>query len=445
MVESRIKEKMAHLTERKPQKLLNVRTKLDNNGENSPLDKSCQNAPLDLSFQKAALDLSYPEPKENKNRRQHQPSSLGPDLLVDINKCLPSEVLHFIFAMLPCDDLKKVLFVCRRWREVGEAAILWAGMELNISKYKKSIPQLLDCGRLSLVRKMTVHVLDTGLLQALARHRGLRELTVMSIALFYQQEQKVFDQLLGRLASSLSQLCLASNNLSVEQIESVLGALSGHTRLRRLNLGDNSKVHMVRPDMFSLAARQLEELNLQRTGVTVEQAEAILTVINSQSNTIKILNLSDCDKLTFGRDLSRVSPQLLARGACRLVSLNLSFIGLTSQQAGAIFTALGYQPSQLRRLVISDNDLSTVAPSLLATAVNQLELVNLDSTLLTGPQVEAILDQSFQKTSLKTLQMSNKFSLRDYQLDKKLLTRARQVIANIEMCYRANPPPLIPA
>ena len=166
---------------------------------------------------------------------------------------------------------------------------------------------------------------------------------------------------------------------------------------------------------------------------------------NSQNNTMKILNLSHCDKLTFGRDLSRVSPQLLARAASRLVSLDLSYIGLTSQQARAIFTSLGYQPSKLRRLVISDNDLSTVDPRLLAKAVNQLDFVNLDSTLLTGPQVEAILAQSLQKTSLKTLQMSNKFSLRYYQLDEELVTKARQVIANIEMRYRTNPPPLIPA
>ena len=116
-----------------------------------------------------------------------------------------------------------------------------------------------------------------------------------------------------------------------------------------------------------------------------------------------------------------------------------------SQQARAIFTALCDLPSQLRCLVISDNDLSTVEPGLLARAVNQLEFVNPDSTLLTGPQVEAILAQSYQKTSLKTVQMSNKFSLRNYQPDKELVTKARRVIANIEMCFRTNPPPLIPA
>ena len=73
MVESRIKEKMAHLTERKPQKLLNLRTKLNNNGENSPLDKSSQNAPLDLSFQKAALDLI---PSQKKTRTEENLSLL---------------------------------------------------------------------------------------------------------------------------------------------------------------------------------------------------------------------------------------------------------------------------------------------------------------------------------------------------------------------------------
>ena len=119
MVESRFKKKVLHLTERKPQKLLNLSKTSNHNRQNSPsspLDLSCENAPLDLSFQKALLDLSCPA---SNARRQYQPSYLAPDTLVDISKCLPSEVLHLIFAMLPFEDLNQVLLVCRRWREVN--------------------------------------------------------------------------------------------------------------------------------------------------------------------------------------------------------------------------------------------------------------------------------------------------------------------------------------
>ena len=43
----------------------------------------------------------------------------------------------------------------------------------------------------------------------------------------------------------------------------------------------------------------------------------ILIVVNSQNNIMKSLDLSNCDKLTFGRDLSRVSAELLAMAVSR--------------------------------------------------------------------------------------------------------------------------------
>ena len=178
----------------------------------------------------------------------------------------------------------------------------------------------------------------------------------------------MFDSLLGR-ASRLIQVCITSSYISEEQTEAVLRALNASTRLRRLNIGDKSRLtslHLVGPDRLARAARWLEELNLQRTGVSAVQTEAFLRVITSKNNIMKSISLSDCAKLTFGRDLSGVSADLLARAATRLVSLNLSYIGLTSQQARAIFTVLCDLPSQLKCLVISDNDLSTVEPGLLA-------------------------------------------------------------------------------
>ena len=123
--------------------------------------------PLDLSFQKVVLDLSCPA---SNARRQYQPSHLAPDTLVEMNKRLLSEILHLIFAMLPFEDLNQVLLVknfgenlvCRRWREVGETPVLWAGFELKLSrKNKYLIRELVDCGRLALVRKMAVHAFIT--------------------------------------------------------------------------------------------------------------------------------------------------------------------------------------------------------------------------------------------------------------------------------------------
>ena len=43
-----------------------------------------------------------------------------------INRLLPAEMLERVFHLLPPLDLKSVVLVCRWWREVGDAPVLWA-------------------------------------------------------------------------------------------------------------------------------------------------------------------------------------------------------------------------------------------------------------------------------------------------------------------------------
>ena len=54
------------------------------------------------------------------------------------NKTLPTEILENVFSLLPHNDLKTVMLVCKRWNMVGESTRLWtwARFRLDLSDFE---------------------------------------------------------------------------------------------------------------------------------------------------------------------------------------------------------------------------------------------------------------------------------------------------------------------
>ena len=52
-------------------------------------------------------------------------------VMANINSLLPAELLERVFGLVPPLDLRAVVLVCRRWREVGEVPGLWAWVLLR--------------------------------------------------------------------------------------------------------------------------------------------------------------------------------------------------------------------------------------------------------------------------------------------------------------------------
>ena len=48
---------------------------------------------------------------------------------------MPTEVMLRIFRMLGNKDLTKVVFVCRRWRDVGQDPSLWTWGKVTVKSY----------------------------------------------------------------------------------------------------------------------------------------------------------------------------------------------------------------------------------------------------------------------------------------------------------------------
>ena len=90
---------------------------------------------------------------------------------------LPTEMLLYIFEMLSYKDLKIVMLVCRRWREIGEIQQLWSSLPVIVNRRNISVMlDILSTRRMLGLKKLRIETkLSDKLSQTIVRHPGLRE------------------------------------------------------------------------------------------------------------------------------------------------------------------------------------------------------------------------------------------------------------------------------
>ena len=279
---------------------------------------------------------------------------------------LPAEMLERVFHLLPPGDLKAVVLVCRWWREVGEAPWLWAWVV---------VPGVVVRANLARV---------TGMLGS--ESRRLPPLTRLEVRV-------VTEELLQAILLSLD-----------------LREVS----LRQCELGSAG------PEVLAqaLAGRQVVSLR-DRSWLSPAQDTALCQALLAGPCSLRKLDL-------WENELSSVEPELLARAVATLEEVNLGRTGLTRQQGEAIFAALAGTGSSLRKLFMSENNLSSVEPGLMARAVNRLESVTLKWTTLTGEQVTGMLAASLEGTRLTDLWVVGYEG--GVQVQEELVARAKLAI-----------------
>jgi hypothetical protein len=180
------------------------------------------------------------------------------------------------------------------------------------------MPKVLGWGRLQAVRRLVVMAVSAKLLQEVARHPGLK---VVSI---HTNLSRVAPDLLARVVTGLEEVEMwgtpptQPSQLTQQQVEVILTAItSADSRLKKLNIGGN-QLYNVAPDLLARAVPRLEELEMKARvrdwmrydGLTQQQVEGILTAITSGDSRLKKLNMSH-------NNLSNVAPDLLARAVTR--------------------------------------------------------------------------------------------------------------------------------
>ena len=386
--------------------------------QNKTREENISCCALSLVLISAGMDGGGKTPRQ---KNQHSGSAM---VMANINSLLPAELLERVFGLVPPLDRRAVLLVCRRWREVGEVPGLWAWVLL-----RTDMPEVVSTRRLGAVRALTAGAVSEDLLQAVLRHRGLRRLELPNINV-----SAVRPELLGRLVGRLEDVNLFHTFLTRDQATAIFTVISQNSKLKRLNIGNN-KLSSIEPALLAEAVSNLEEVSFQqrmlnshqptsifmslsgRAALTSHQIGAVFAVAGRGTN-LRHLNL-------VGNNLSSVEPGHLAQVVSQLEVMNLYDTSLTGQQVEAVIQALVRPSSTLKRLNMGCNNLSMVAPRLLARAVARLEAATVLTASLTTQQTEAILRQSLGQTKLQSL------GLDLVDIDSQLVSQACRVIPKL--------------
>jgi len=223
--------------------------------------------------------------------------------------------LEQILHLLEPRELKVGVEVCRRWREVGEAAVMWSWV----------------------APRLTVWNL-TDMVEALAtrRLRGVRRVEVGAV---WVEE---------------------------EQVEEVVQVLAEHPSLREVVMEDTS-LAMVAPSLLASLTSRLEVLELVGVALTREQAAALVGGVLA-SSTLSTLTVTHTD-------LSSVEPALLASAVSLVDTVDLSHSSLTGEQVAAILAA-SLPTTSLTSLTIGgfNKELDSTLVARASTAVKTLRL-----------------------------------------------------------------------
>ena len=388
-----------------------------------------------------------------------------------VNRLLPVEMLERVFLLLCPRDLCSVVTVCRRWREVGEAPHLWVGLELRVYRSNLAImPKVWTIRRLQRVRRIELGAVSGELLEALARHPGIRELhltrcsmkfvkTDLLASLISKMEkvklsgikltseqlstlcQHMIDsaelasldlvdmalssaqpKLLAQALSGLQVLGLYNTQLSHQQFSSLCLILRESTPMKCLTIR-MVNLCTVSPSILAGTVWRLEEVNLYHTTLTPHQVSAVFLLLNKSSH-IKSLNLT-------GNSLSSVDSNILSNTVSKLEKVALYNTKLTSQQVCALFRALQAN-TQMKSLNLGENDLSSVEPKLLARGISKLEMLDLYNTKLTAQQVSALFLVLATSTEMTSLECGgNDLS----SVNPKLLSDTVSRLSKVSLCH----------
>ena len=342
--------------------------------------------------------------------------------------------------------------VCKRWREaVGSCGKLWSSTSLNINSHNISpVSTLLGTGMLSRLKTVKVEKVTEQLLEAMVEHQGLEEINFSGTDL-----SNADPSLLASLVEKLECVNLRKTNLTKHQLNILFIRLGEkRTGLKRLNI-DKNDLSSILPAHLAGALRGLKELSLIRSEMTEEQQlilavhslgdntplhlnmdwgnahghPAFLWCLNIVHNNpgyllsvIDILRRSELWRLKslvvnaassrcltkqmmellidFASinslnlsysSLGHVGPEYLATLVTQAVEVNLSGTDLTKKQLKVLLQRISQEETSLRILHLSENLLSSVEPSLLASSLARLTEARLSFCDLSTSQVEVLL------------------------------------------------------
>ena len=358
---------------------------------------------------------------------------------------LPVEMLLGIFELVSYKDLKNVVLVCRRWREIGETPRFWSSFPAKVKTRNMSVmSEMLSSRRMKQLKKLTIEsTLSEEVSHTIMNHPVLREFklseeeepqTIISVlnvicsrgykgTVLDMSENDMFDidpELLAKVVTKLQKLEINCTELTLQQAAAIFTAVSEESTMIELDISDND-LSGVDPELLAKAVNNLTTLYIENTNLTLQQTEAILTAVSEGSKMIK-LNIVE-------NNMSGVDPGLLAKAVANLETLDIGSTELTQQQATAILSGVS-KGTKLTKLNISLNNLSGVDSELLAKAVANLETLDIGSTERTECGATKILSGVSKGSEVTQLNISYNNL---YEGDRGVLVKALNNLESLDV------------
>jgi len=346
--------------------------------------------------------------------------------VTNINSVLAKELLEMFLLLLPPQDLKAALLVCKSWREVGDRSKLWNWVSLKVTEENLSVmPEALRIERLKSMEKISVKAVSQDLMLAIERHPGLKMLDASWMCNGITKRgcnmSSVEPNLLARVVAKLVEVEFDNAELTSQQCKAIFRcADAGDSKLKNLALG-SCNLSSVDSETLARVVAKLEGVDLSSTSLTSLQCKAIFRCAAGDSK-LTNLNLDSCN-------LSSVDSETIARVVAKLEEVVLSFTELTSQQCQAIFR-FASGDSKLKKLDLFSCNLSSVDPETMARVVAKLEEADLETTELTSQQCKAIFRCAAGDTNLKDLNLSECVLS---SVDPEILARVVAKLVGVEM------------
>jgi Ran GTPase-activating protein (RanGAP) involved in mRNA processing and transport len=153
----------------------------------------------------------------------------------------------------------------------------------------------------------------------------------------------------------------------------------------------------VDPKNLARAINKLEVVNMYDCLLTNQQAELMFEQMSKATNLKKL-------RLSYN-NLSSIDPAILGTQVSQLESMHMEEVELTPPQVETLFMSLNIC-SVLTDLDISSNILATVQPRTLARALNRIAEVNVTNCALTAEQVETLFESINEATCMKDLSIA---------------------------------------
>jgi len=213
----------------------------------------------------------------------------------------------------------------------------------------------------------------------------------LSVLILYIVNLSQIDpSLLGSSLSRLSIVDLRHMNLLGTQKTAIISHIISSS-VSELNLFSVTTLSST-TGLLGKAVAHVPKVDLSHTALSPSLSSEILSEISISSN---ILDLS-----LHGVNLSKCPPELVGRAVNKLFKADLSNTDLSEPQLSCLFTFM-LAGTRLRKLCLSNVDMSRVNPDLLAKAVSLMSRVDLMDTGLSGYQITALLTRCFEAGSTR--------------------------------------------